>query len=264
MKIFDCIQFFNEIEVVELRMMELGDVVDYFVVVEANKTHTGKPKEFVLEQHLDLYKPWLDRLIYVKVTDLPDYSLDNIWVAENFQRNCIMRGLDGLANPGDKIIVSDADEIPNINTVLAYSAETSWIVLRQQMFYYYVNCKLNQTWRGSVVANYGTFDQPQKLRDFLKLHRYRNERENGGWHYSYLGADPARIRLKAENIAESHNVLHKLGTDEELTAKVASQTDLYSRGGWRQQMQIVDISDDVPRVLSIWLEKYPQFLYGKV
>jgi len=46
MKIFDCFLFFNELELLELRLMTLHDVVDYFVLVEANKTFTDKPKDF--------------------------------------------------------------------------------------------------------------------------------------------------------------------------------------------------------------------------
>ena len=112
-KIFDCFKLLNELEILELRLMELYDVVDYFVIVESNKTHTGKEKEFNFENNKDNFKDYIDKIIYVKVEDLPNYSVNNIWEAENFQRNCIMRGLDGVANLGDKIIISDLDEIPN-------------------------------------------------------------------------------------------------------------------------------------------------------
>ena len=32
MKVFDCFKFFNELELLELRLMELNEVVDYFVL----------------------------------------------------------------------------------------------------------------------------------------------------------------------------------------------------------------------------------------
>ena len=53
MKVFDCFKFFNELELLELRLMELYDVVDYFVLVEANKTHTGKEKKYLFEENKD-------------------------------------------------------------------------------------------------------------------------------------------------------------------------------------------------------------------
>ena len=65
MKIFDCIKFFNEFEILDLRFMTLYDHVDYFVIVEANKTHTGKPKEFHLETKKEQYAKYWDKVICV-------------------------------------------------------------------------------------------------------------------------------------------------------------------------------------------------------
>ena len=113
MKIFDCFKFFNEYEILDLRFMTLYDHVDHFVIVEANKTHTGKSKGFNFEERMNDYKDYLDKVIYIKIEDLPTYDRSDIWVPENFQRNCISRGLEGVAQPGDKIFVSDCDEIWN-------------------------------------------------------------------------------------------------------------------------------------------------------
>lgn len=257
MKIFDCFPFLNELELLELRFAELNDTVDYFVLVEANKTHTGKPKEWVFGPNKDRYKQYLDKIIYVQVEDLPDYSREDIWKAENFQRNAIMRGLEGIAEKGDKILVSDADEIPNTDTIKENLSDPHWLVFQQTLFYYYVNCKLNQTWRGTVMATYGTFEFPQQLRNYVK--KYRHEIANGGWHYSYLG-DIERIKYKVSNIAESHIVINRLGDDTDIARKIASGVDLYERGGWRMQMSLIDISKNKPKHLDTFLEKYPLFL----
>ncbi len=45
-KVYDCFTFYNEFELLELRLRALWDVVDYFVLVEADRTHTNKPKPF--------------------------------------------------------------------------------------------------------------------------------------------------------------------------------------------------------------------------
>ena len=37
-KIYDCFNFFNELDILELRLNILYDVVDYFIIVESNKT----------------------------------------------------------------------------------------------------------------------------------------------------------------------------------------------------------------------------------
>ena len=43
--IIDSFLFFNEAELTELRIKYLDEIVDCFVVVEANITHQGKKKE---------------------------------------------------------------------------------------------------------------------------------------------------------------------------------------------------------------------------
>ena len=48
MKIFDVFTFYNELDLLELRMNILGNSVDYFVINEANITFTGKPKPLYL------------------------------------------------------------------------------------------------------------------------------------------------------------------------------------------------------------------------
>ena len=57
--IVDAFTFFNERELVELRIKYLNDVVDYFVIIEADVTHTGKPKKWnfpnILNQNLKKY-----------------------------------------------------------------------------------------------------------------------------------------------------------------------------------------------------------------
>lgn len=117
MRIFDCFPFFNELDLLELRLRELGDTVDRFVLVEANETQTGLPKPFVFEQNKARFARWADKIIHVKVTfpaDLPraegKYARMGGWEREHYQRNQIARGLETAA-PDDLVIVSDLDEI---------------------------------------------------------------------------------------------------------------------------------------------------------
>jgi beta-1,4-mannosyl-glycoprotein beta-1,4-N-acetylglucosaminyltransferase len=49
--VFDAFMFGTELDLLELRLRELWGVVDHFVLVEANVTHTLRPKPFVYEQH---------------------------------------------------------------------------------------------------------------------------------------------------------------------------------------------------------------------
>ena len=257
-KIFDCFKLLNELEILELRLMELYDVVDYFVIVESNKTHTGKEKEFNFEKNKNLFQNYSHKIIYVKVEDLPDYSPNNIWEAENFQRNCIMRGLNDVAKKGDKIIVSDLDEIPNKKLILENINSESWITFRQNLYYYYVNCQQNCFWDGPIMADYGTFESPQQLRNAARSGF--NSKRHGGWHYSFMGG-PEKIRYKVENIAESHMIIDRVGNLSDISEKMNTQKDLWNRTDEFTNKKIVNIINDRPEVMDKFLEKYPNFFY---
>ena len=260
MKIFDCFTFFNELELLDLRLMVLYEYVDFFVLVEANKTHTGGKKEFIFEQNKDKFSDYIDKIIYVKVEDLPDYSLSNIWLAENFQRNCIMRGLENAVE-SDKIIVSDIDEIPNPDTVIQNLNAVQPVTMTQKLFYYYVNCLQNQSWWGSILDTYKNFESPQQLRNMARSGY--NTLLNGGWHYSFMGG-AEKIRLKVENIAESHVIIDSVGTVSDIERKMASQQDLWSRTNYESQKQLVDINIEgmAPKCINKFIKKYPSFYYN--
>lgn len=258
MKIFDCFKFFNELELLELRLMELSDTVDYFVLVEANKTHTGKEKKYIFEENKEMFKDYLDKIIHVKVDDMPPYSQSDIWTAENYQRNCIMRGLVDHAEPGDKIIISDIDEIPNPEVIKENLNDPNWVTFRQKLYYYYVNCEQNCHWDGPIMASYGTFSSPQQLRNNGR--GGFNAKSNGGWHYSFMGG-PERVKLKVESIAESHYIIDEVGNVDDIKEKMESQKDLWNRTEDYAQKKIVDITDNKPKKMDKFLEKYPHFFY---
>jgi beta-1,4-mannosyl-glycoprotein beta-1,4-N-acetylglucosaminyltransferase len=109
MKIFDCFTFFNELDLLEIRLTELYDVVDYFVIIEADKTQTGKPKEYYFEKNKTRFIRYKDKIIHFKI-NMPETN--NFWIMENYQRNQILRGLINCKK-NDIILISDLDEIPN-------------------------------------------------------------------------------------------------------------------------------------------------------
>ena len=261
MKIYDCFKFFNELELLDLRLMVLNDFVDYFVLVEANKTHTGKKKEFIFEQNKDQFSDYMDKIVYVKVYDLPDYNINNIWIAENFQRNCITRGLTN-AKSGDKIIISDIDEIPNPDTIKKHLTTNEPTTMTQHLFYYYVNCLQRSPWWGSILATQGNYDSPQDLRNMARIGH--NAVSNGGWHYSFMGG-PERIKIKVENIAESHLIINKVGSVADIERKIKVQADLWNREEGAFQKHIVDITVDgmAPKCINEFIEKYPEFYFNK-
>src|SRR5271156_187621 len=118
--IYDCFTFFNELELLELRLNELAGVVVKFVLVEATKTFSNKPKPLHFQENRARFAAFENKIIHVVVEDAPDTS--DAWVIERFQRNAIERGLRGC-KPDDWVLVSDLDEIPRATVVDKMSRE---------------------------------------------------------------------------------------------------------------------------------------------
>ena len=115
MKIYDCFSYWDEDLLVDLRLNILNKYVDFFIIVEGNKTWQNNPKE--LRFDIKKFEDFKDKIIYIPVNDMP--GGENPWIRENFQRNCIIRGLSN-SSPDDLIIISDADEIPNLDNIKEY------------------------------------------------------------------------------------------------------------------------------------------------
>ena len=111
MKIIDSFIFYNELDLLNLRLHENNNVVDYFILVEANKTFANNNKPFYFEENKNKFDNFLHKIIHIKVDDMPN-NTDN-WEREWHQRNCIERGLVQIPdlNDTDIIFISDVDEI---------------------------------------------------------------------------------------------------------------------------------------------------------
>jgi len=115
MRVFDCFTFFNELDVLELRLRELNDLVDRFVLVEGDQTFTGKPKPLIFDQNKDRFERFLPKIAHVKFVDFPVEPVSP-WTRETLSRQAIMLGLFE-AEPNDLVLISDVDEIPKPATL---------------------------------------------------------------------------------------------------------------------------------------------------
>jgi len=263
--------FFNELDLLELRLMELYEHVDYFVIVEANQTHVGNPKEFLFEKNELRYSKWLDKIIYVKVDDFPPDVPGNAQFLENYHREQIVRGLVD-ANPGDRIMVSDIDEIPNMEIVKQHLDYPGWIHFKCDLFYFYVNNQCANGFGGAVMSPLEVMVSPQRMR-WMAIRKgswwahmgdFENVIFHAGWHYSYLsGGDAERVKYKANNILEGHNTTEVIGTVENVAKKIKNQQDLYNRRSSRYKQSFVDITNNKPKHLDEWLVLHPEYYYEK-
>jgi beta-1,4-mannosyl-glycoprotein beta-1,4-N-acetylglucosaminyltransferase len=194
--IYDCFTFFNELDLLEIRLNILYEKVDFFVIVEANKTHTGKDKPFYVQESFARFERFKEKIKYIQVTDMPS---GNAWTLENFQRNCIMRGLDKLADD-DIVAISDLDEIINpdvFNRPITGTNKTD-----QEWCCFYAN-RSKGGWNGSVIGTGAMLknSNPQAWRNGRASHNGRIP--NAGWHLSWMGG-PDAIITKLEAFAETH------------------------------------------------------------
>ena len=146
--IYDCFLFYNELDLLEIRLNELKDVVDKFVLVECSTTFSSLEKPFYFEENIERYNDFLDQIVHVKVYDTPNFpskagrgkTFHNRHDIEAYQRNCISRGLEDCL-PDDIILLSDVDEIPDPNCVLECVdlVSSGNVSFKQKFFYYYLN-----------------------------------------------------------------------------------------------------------------------------
>jgi len=208
MKIYDCFTFFNEFDLLELRLRELYDHVDYFVLVEANRTFQNNDKELFFWKNKDQFTPWLDKIIHVPIFDMPDDT--DTWGRERHQRDAILNGLYE-ADPEDIVMIGDVDEIPRIETVaqLRTSTQSIW-GFRMPLFNFKFNYMMHTqdyytVWSGAIRL--GLLNSPE---DFRRMRHVLNQCplnfwddnvqiiEHAGWHFTYLGSeDFARDKIRS-------------------------------------------------------------------
>ena len=227
MKIFDCFMYFDEEIILDLRLNILDKYVDYFVIVESLFTHKGDKRE--LQFDLKKFERFKDKIIYLIYDKLPKnlekvmdednkgeksrkYIL-NAAYRENGQRNFISRGLEN-AKEDDLILISDVDEIPNLENIDLNQIKKRIIFFKQDMFYYKFNLKLpNLIWTGTKACRKIHLKSPQWLRNikdrkypFYRLDTIFSETkyidvefiDKGGWHFSNIKtAEQIEYKLKS-------------------------------------------------------------------
>tara|TARA_B100000795_G_scaffold207258_1_gene160712 strand:+ start:353 stop:835 length:483 start_codon:yes stop_codon:yes gene_type:complete len=156
MKIFDCITFYNANMLFDLRFHTLKNYVDYFVVCEANKTHTGKIKEYNFDKNF--LSKYGDKIIYIQVDDLPEIKIKGKkdYQLLKVQMENLFRGIK-KAEDNDLIIFSDEDEILNPSAISEFKQnDFRFGLFLQNMYYYKINIlgldEGNGNWAGSRIC----------------------------------------------------------------------------------------------------------------
>ncbi len=216
MKIYDIFTFFNELELLEIRLNILDKYVDYFVIVEATETFSGLPKPLYFEENKHLFEKWLPKIVHYVVDDYPnDKELcamadrsPNVpkggpqhWHREFYQKESIKKALVGLQDD-DICFVGDVDEIWNYDR--KYSLQDDDIFkLKLKVYSYFVNNRSNEEFAGTIVTKH------RNIKNSCLNHlRSRNLKylNDGGWHFTNMGGtEQVRGKLNASYTGESYN-----------------------------------------------------------
>ena len=209
--IYDCFTFWNERDLLEMRLKHLWNHVDKFVIAEANVTHRGKHKEWNLQSLLESDLSWAaEKIVYIKKEiDTSDLDLDYLgdeynpnspfWIIENAQRNSLAEGLND-ALPDDIIMIGDLDEFPNLhlfNQIEHITSNIQLFALGMRIFGYYMDVEIseyfNGLWKGTVIGKKAHLTTPQGWRNLRTVVQWQG---NMGYHFSWIGKEAAMNKLK--------------------------------------------------------------------
>ena len=260
--IYDCFSYWDEDLLLDLRLNLLNDYVDFFIIVEGNKTWQNNPKK--LRFNFDNYKKFKNKIIYIPVEDMPDG--DDPYLRENYQRNSILKGLKN-SNQNDLIIISDLDEIPNPKAIKNFNIKMRYAVLKQRHFYYKLNLQSekNPFWLGSRICVKKYLKSPQWLRDlkfkrrpFWRIDKYRlnNIIEEGGWHFCNLKT-PEELLYKYKNLCETNDPIH---FNEKIDEKFLNLNEIIKRVNTGQD---IIGRDDIFKKVNI-NETYPKYILNNI
>lgn len=220
--IYDGFIFFNEFELLEIRLNELWDVVDKFILVEADTTHSGKPKPMWFRERKAEFEKYWSKIVHVEVRDMPKTTVT--WDREIHQRNCILRGVDKtMVRDGDVLMVSDVDEIIRASALKASLPILRPLQFKMSSYGSYVNAP-SGSWSYAKAIPLQLFLgslSPQQV-------RHSNYREvlDGGWHFSYLGG-PAKICEKMDAFSHQEKNVQQFNNLETLTKNLAKSAGVF-------------------------------------
>ena len=210
MRIFDCTTFYSEHLMLDVRFNILNEKVDKFIVVESLFSHSGKPKK--LNFDIKNYQKFKDKINYIIIENEPEGLIVNQNLSSAEKRlNSLKRveqSYDYMAKSlndaedNDLIILSDNDEIPNLNSKQFLNSKKNIFIFEQLFFYYKFNLHYDlMNWFGSKAC------RKKKLMSMSWLRNLKNKQypfwrfdtlfsktkynnleiiKDGGWHFTNL------------------------------------------------------------------------------
>lgn len=281
--IYDCIPFFNELDILKLRMQIMAPYVDKFVLEEATVTFSGEKKPMIFAQNREMFREFEDKIIYVAVDNSPMTGVTT-HERDKFQKNQLIRGLSEC-RPEDIIIFSDVDEIPNPETLgrlIAQFDRTKIYHLAQRMFYCFLNMEevsgsllsitgefdgvARRQWLGTKVCSFENL--PQEGIVYLREVSPKDPRSvrvaDGGWHFGYMGGNGERDVAKRIGVkvqAAAHQEYNKSRYLKEAVDRLLCGEDIFDRDA---HFVRVEIDETYPEYLREHPEEYDFLIAPKL
>ena len=292
MKIYDCTTFYSEHMMLDVRFHILNDYVEKFIVTESLYSHSGQPKK--LNFDINNYPKFKDKIIYLVIDQEPDdlIKIENTKEHQGLKRinslkrielsyNYMMKATENLAND-DLIILSDNDEIPNLNSKQFKQSNKNVFIFKQLFFYYKFNLLYDlMPWFGSKACKKKSLKSFSWLRNlkskkysFWRFDTYFNENKltnleiikDGGWHFTNIKT-PEELYIKMTNFGH-HNEFELSGlTVEDLRKKIDDGIVFYNhfsdqanQNKWNYDYKLKKINIDLlPKYLQDNSEKFKEW-----
>lgn len=265
-QIYDCFLFFNELELLKVRLDELYESVDYFVICESPVTFQGKAKPLVFEENRLMFERYADKLIHLVIKDMPEGQGEGAnWNREYFQRNAMRRALSNLSRD-DIVIVSDCDEILRQSAIDYLRSNDGYFTFGMNMYQFFVNMRTSQQWDKVFAFSYFLADQ---IADY-NVHRGAGRSivekfpgqghylDDSGWHFTFLGG-VQRVMEKLRAYSHTDGWFRQMGNQGLLEEQMLA---LKSVGGG-EFLQFCNIDNTFPRAFSNNMKYYMDIGYIK-
>ena len=268
-KLIDSFIFFNELSTLNMRLHELYDFVDYFVIVEADVTHAGNQKPLYYGDNKDFFKRFEEKIIHFVVDDFPEPN--DSWGREFHQRDALIRAVGVVPDmqPEDIVLVSDVDEVPNPKYLNRDLFDDDQIfVFNQRLFYYDFTTENPNGWTGTMSIPYRYFGNID-LNDMRKTKNRKKDKRvtfmpskvsrdnHAGWHCTCFGGVD-RIITKFESWSHQRYNLPKYKDKEKIAELIENKKDIIFRKKKKYRLCANDEETDVD-LPKYWKLVYEEF-----
>jgi len=279
MKIYDCTTFYSEHMMLDVRFNILNDFVHKFVVVESLFSHSGEKKK--LNFDIKNYPKFKDKITYLVIDHEPENIIKESSDVKEQKRNNSLKRIElsynymekatSEAGDNDLIILSDNDEIPNLNSKQFKNNKNDIIIFKQLFFYYKFNLLYDRMlWFGSKACKKKYLksfswlrNQKNKKYPFWRLDTYFSDLKNinlqiiddGGWHFTNVKS-PEELFIKMKNFGH-HDEFDLSGlTVTDLKKKIDNRKVFYNHFSDKGNLDKWDYEYDLKKIDESLLPEY--------